>query len=157
VGSLGFSLDSRFSPLSVIFLMKRFVSESRVEFADCDAAGIVFYPQFFVWFDRGTERLFTWQGLSYRALRENHDVVGLPLLESSASYRRPCRLGAPVRVESWIGVWHEKVFVVKHEVYCEDELAVEGQETRAWARPATSAGRSMRAAPIPESVRSLFD
>lgn len=137
--------------------MKRFVSESRVEFADCDVAGIVFYPQFFVWFDRGTERLFTWQGLSYRELRERHGVVGLPLLESSASYRRPCRLGAPVRVESWVADWREKVFVVKHEVYCEDALAVEGRETRAWATPAPSDAGSMRAAPIPDSVRSLFD
>lgn len=137
--------------------MKRFVSESRVEFADCDVAGIVFYPQFFVWFDRGTERLFSCQGLSYGELREKHGVVGLPLLESSASYRRPCRLGAAVRIESWVDVWREKIFVVKHEVYCEHELAVEGRETRAWAMPASSGDRSMRAAPIPDSVRALFD
>jgi 4-hydroxybenzoyl-CoA thioesterase len=137
--------------------MKRFVSESRVEFADCDSAGIVFYPQFYIWFDRGTERLFSWQGLSYQALRDNHGVIGLPLLESSATYRRPCALGAAVRVESWVAVWREKIFVVKHEVHCEGELAVEGQETRAWATPAGFGSRSMRAAPIPESVRRLFD
>lgn len=137
--------------------MKRFVSEGRVEFADCDAAGIVFYPQFFVWFDRGTERLFRWQGLSYQALRDTHGVVGLPLLESGASYRRPCRLGASLRVESWVEVWRERVFVVKHEVYCEEQLAVEGQETRAWAVPGRSGEGSMRAAAIPAAVRRLFD
>lgn len=137
--------------------MKRFVSEGRVEFADCDAAGIVFYPHFFVWFDRGTERLFSRQGLSYEALRNHHGVVGLPLLESSASYRRPCKLGAEVRVESWVAVWQEKTFVVQHEVYCDGQLAVEGRETRAWAIPGSSNGRSMRAGPIPDVVRRLFD
>ena len=137
--------------------MKRFVSERVVEFADCDSAGIVFYPHFYVWFDRGTERLFSAQGLTYQALQADHNVVGLPLLESSARYRRPCRLGEEVRMESWVDVWYEKVFVVKHEVSCGQELAVEGQETRAWAMLASSTPRAMRAAPIPESVHRLFD
>jgi len=137
--------------------MKRFVSERVVEFADCDSAEIVFYPHFYVWFDRGTERLFTAQGLTYEALRKVHNVVGLPLLESSAKYRRPCRLGEEVRMESWVDVWHEKIFVVRHEVYCEQELAVEGLETRAWAMLGSSTPRSMRAAPIPEAVQGLFD
>ena len=137
--------------------MKRFVSECVVEFADCDSAGIVFYPNFYVWFDRGTERLFTGEGLTYEVLREVHGVVGLPLVESSAQYQRPCRLGAAVRIESWVQVWHDKVFVMKHEVYCEGELAVAGQETRAWAVLASASPRSMRAALIPDPVRRLFD
>lgn len=137
--------------------MKRYVSECVVEFADCDSAGIVFYPNFYVWFDRGTERLFTAQGLTYQVLRDAHGVVGLPLLETSAKYRRPCRLGEQVRVESWVEVWREKIFIVKHEVFCEQELAVAGEETRAWAVLASSSPRSMRAAPIPEPVRGLFD
>jgi len=137
--------------------MKRFVSERLVEFADCDSAGIVFYPNFYGWFDRGTERLFAHRGLTYEVMRETHGVVGLPLLESSAKYRRPCRLGEGVRVESRVEVWREKIFIVKHEVYCEQELAVEGQETRAWAMLASTSPFTMRAARIPESVRRLFD
>jgi len=29
-----------------------------VDFADCDPARIVFYPRYFDWFDRASERLF---------------------------------------------------------------------------------------------------
>jgi len=144
-------------PSFIVGNMKRSISERVVEFADCDSAGIVFYPNFYVWFDRGTERLFSAQGLTYESMREVHGVVGLPLLESSAKYRRPCRLGAGVRMESWVEVWHDKVFVVKHEVFCEGVLAVEGQETRAWAMLTSASPPTMRATVIPEPVRRLFD
>ncbi len=136
--------------------MKRFVSERRVEFADCDSAGIVFYPNFYTWFDRATERLFASVGLTYQTMRRQHGVVGLPLLETGAKYLRPCRHGEAMRLESWVDEWREKVFVAKHRIECAGETAVEGYETRAWAVPSEAAGRSMRAAPIPETVRELF-
>ncbi len=136
--------------------MKRFVSERKVEFADCDSAGIVFYPNFYTWFDRATERLFASVGLTYRNMRRQHGIVGLPLLETGAKYLRPCRHGEAMHLESWVDDWREKVFVVKHRIECDGEPAVEGYETRAWAAPAEAALRSMRAVPIPESVRELF-
>ena len=136
--------------------MKRFVSERKVEFADCDSAGIVFYPNFYAWFDRATERLFASVGLTYGNMRRQHGVVGLPLLETGAKYLRPCRHGEAMRLESWVDDWREKVFVVKHRIECDGEPAVEGFETRAWAAPAEAALRSMRAVPIPQSVRELF-
>jgi len=136
--------------------LKRFVSERRVEFADCDSAGIVFYPNFYTWFDRATERLFASVGLTYQDMRRRHGIVGLPLLETGAKYLRPCRHGERMSIESWVDGWREKVFVVKHRIECEGEPAVEGYETRAWAAPAETGPRSMRAVPIPESVRALF-
>ena len=136
--------------------LKRFVSERRVEFADCDSARIVFYPNFYIWFDRATERLFASVGLTYRNMERQHGIIGLPLLETGAKYLRPCRHGEGMRLESWVDSWREKVFVVKHRIECEGEVAVEGYETRAWAAPAEAASRSMRAVPIPESVRELF-
>ncbi len=136
--------------------LKRFVSERRVEFADCDSARIVFYPNFYIWFDRATERLFASVGLTYRNMEREHGIIGLPLLETGAKYLRPCRHGEGMRLESWVDSWRGKVFVVKHRIECEGELAVEGYETRAWAAPAEAASRSMRAVPIPESVRELF-
>ena len=49
-------------------VLKRMVSERNVEFADCDSARIVFYPNFYIWFDRATERLFASVGLTYQAM-----------------------------------------------------------------------------------------
>lgn len=137
--------------------MKQFVSERNVEFADCDSARIVFYPNFYIWFDRATERLFSSVGLTYHVMAREHGIIGLPLLETGAKYLRPCRHGQRVRLESWVESWREKVFVVKHRIECEGELAVEGYETRAWAAPAAPESHAMRAVPIPQAIRDLFE
>ena len=63
--------------------MKAFVSEIRVWWAHCDAAGIVFYPNFYKWFDQGTERLFTENRLSYEELDRDFGVSGMPLVENA--------------------------------------------------------------------------
>lgn len=136
--------------------MKTHLSHLYVEFADCDTAGIVFYPHFYTWFDRGTERLFKSVGLTYQAMREQFGIAGLPLLESSARYWRPCRHGDAVQMKSWVEAWEEKIFIVKHDLYCQGEVAVEGREVRAWAAYSEEAGR-MRAIAIPAEVRDRFE
>ena len=136
--------------------MRRHVSERRVEFADCDSAGIVFYPNYYVWFDRAVERLFMSVGLSYHNMETQHGIVGLPLLESGAKYLRPCRHGELIRIESWVDSWRNKVFVVKHRIESDHELAVEGYELRAWAALSGTAPRTMRAVPIPTTIQELF-
>ena len=52
----------------------------RIEWGDCDAAGIVFYPRYFAWFDAATFRLFARTGLSMRALWQKYGAVGTPLV-----------------------------------------------------------------------------
>ena len=62
--------------------MRRHVSERRVEFADCDSAGIVFYPNYYVWFDRAAERLFMSVGLSYHNMEAQHGISVYPFLRA---------------------------------------------------------------------------
>jgi len=47
------------------------VSRFAIEWAHCDAAGIVFCPYFYVWFDRATERLFKARGRRALAIPED--------------------------------------------------------------------------------------
>ena len=55
-----------------------------------DAAGIVFYPRFFEWYDLGCETLFAALGLPWPELFPRHGIVGVPIVESgSRSSRRP--------------------------------------------------------------------
>ncbi len=65
--------------------MKIHVSRFAIEWAHCDAAGIVFYPYFYTWFDQATERLFKANGLGYAALETEFGVTGMPLLETGAT------------------------------------------------------------------------
>jgi len=58
----------------------------KIEWGQCDPAGIVFYPQFLMIFDAGTGHLFARTGLSPSEMRKKHKILGMPLVEQGATY-----------------------------------------------------------------------
>ncbi len=137
--------------------MTHHVSRFAIEWAHCDAAGIVFYPHFYTWFDQATERLFKANDLSYATIEREFGALGMPLVESGASYTNPCRLGDEVEMTTWIEEWHRKTLLVKHRiVHVEGPLALEGFERRAWVVRDPDSPRGMKAVTIPEEVRKRF-
>jgi len=132
-------------------------SRYTVEWAQCDAAGIVFYPHFYTWFDQGTERLFTANRLSYAELRRDFGVVGMPLVETGARYEHACKLGDRLELDTWVEEWAGRSFVVKHRVrHADGRTALEGFERRVWAVPDPGSPRGLRALPIPEAAIARF-
>lgn len=129
-----------------------------VEWAHCDAAGIVFYPQFYIWFDQATERLFSANGLSYPELDRNFNSSGMPLLETGAKYTNACWLGDELSLEIWVDEWATKTFVVKHKLtHSDGRAALEGFERRVWIQRSDDTAKGMRAVPIPEDVKIRFE
>ena len=58
----------------------------RVQWGDCDPAGIVFYPRYFEWFDAGTILLFEKAtGLTKIKMLEKYAVAVLALVEAGAN------------------------------------------------------------------------
>lgn len=138
--------------------MKQHISEIRVEWAHCDAAGIVFYPNFYIWFDQGTERLFTANGLSYAELDRDFGIDGMPLLETGTAYRNACTLGAELRLTSWVDEWAGKTFLVKHRLeHADGTEALEGFERRIMVVKAPDAARGIRAIEVPDALKARFD
>ena len=137
--------------------MHKFVSKETVSWAHCDAAGIVFYPQFYIWFDQSTERYFSANGLSYQELSSIFGISGMPLLETGATYKRPCELGVQLDITTWIDEWKPKTFLVKHRVSRKDaSIALEGFERRAMVVSDAEAKGRMRAIEIPEEIKHRF-
>jgi 4-hydroxybenzoyl-CoA thioesterase len=133
------------------------VSAYTVEWAHCDAAGIVFYPHFYAWFDQGTERLFRANGLSYAALRREFGIVGLPLVETGARYESPCRLGDQLEVHSQVEEWAGRSFLVKHRVlHAGGRTALEGFERRVCAALDADSPKGLRAVPVPAEIVARF-
>ena len=85
------------------------VSRIRVRYAETDQMGVVYYANFFVWFEVGRTDLLRASGWSYREMEAGG--VGLPVIEAHCVYRRPARydddleirtrgtLVSPVRVQ----------------------------------------------------------
>ena len=60
----------------------------RIEWGQCDPAGIVFYPQFLIIFDSATAHLFTRTGLTAAEMRARYGIIGMPLVEQPAADER---------------------------------------------------------------------
>src|SRR2546427_1760281 len=63
----------------------------QVRWGDVDAAGIVFYPRFFEWYDLGCEALFASLGLAWPEAFPKYAIVGVPIVESGPRVTRPAR------------------------------------------------------------------
>ncbi len=137
--------------------MRVYKGKFKVEWAHCDAAGIVFYPHFYMLFDQASERLFSANGLSYAELKRDFDAPGLPLLETGAKYANACRLGDELAIESWVESWDGKTFVVKHKLtHADGRPALEGFERRVWIKSDATRPAGFRAAEVPEAAKARF-
>ena len=129
----------------------------KVEWVHCDAAGIVFYPQFYTLFDQATERLFTANKLSYAELARDFDSPGMPLVETGAKYFNASRLGDSLAIESWVESWDGKTFLVKHKLtHADGRPALEGFERRIWIKRDAARPTGFRAVEVPDEVKSRF-
>jgi len=128
----------------------------RVEWAHCDPAKIVFYPQYLIWFDSCTAWLFEAAGLPTAALFAHHNLVGTPLVDVRARFILPSRFGDDVDIESKVGEFRRSSFVVEHRLRKGDALAVECFETRVWIRRHADDPDAMQSQPVPDDVKARF-
>lgn len=129
----------------------------RVAFGDCDPAGIVFYPNFYRWFDVAGHQLFESAGLSLHSIRPRYGVVGFPLVETGAQYRLPATVGDHLRIESRVEALARKTIRLAHRVMCGDALICEGFEVRFMGAPHPSLANRLVAIELPAEVRAALE
>ncbi len=128
-----------------------------VQWGDTDPAKIVFYPNYFSWFDQSTRMLFESVGLDWDTLMARYGIPGLPIVEANARFIAPCRFRDQLEVESCIGTWNDKTFKVQHTVWNGTLKCVEGYEVRVWSKPREDDPTRLKAHSIPPEIRAAFD
>ena len=135
----------------------RHVTEFTVEFGDCDPAQIVFYPNFLKWIDSAARHFFAAAGIpKWSEMEAACGIIGTPLVEVTARFVRPATYGEEISVESWIDEWRARSFVMKHVVRRGDDVLVEGQEIRVFARRRADDPKRIEAVAAPEDIRRLL-
>jgi 4-hydroxybenzoyl-CoA thioesterase len=130
----------------------------RIEWGQCDPAGIVFYPHYLIMFDSSTGWLFERTGLKPLAMRQKYAIVGLPIVDVGARFVMPCRFDDEIVIESEVGEWGRSSFTVRHRILKDDTVAADGYEKRVWAAPDPDKPGAIKAQPIPpEIIASLSD
>jgi 4-hydroxybenzoyl-CoA thioesterase len=133
------------------------IRTTRIEWGDCDPAGIIYYPRYFEIFDVSTamlvERALGMKKIDYL---KAFDFLGHPVVETRAQFRAPTRFGDEVAIASTVVHCGRSSFKVEHRLTCGDTLCVEAAETRVWAGRDPGDPSRMQARPLPAELVSRF-
>jgi 4-hydroxybenzoyl-CoA thioesterase len=137
--------------------MKTYRHHVAVHWGDTDPAKIVFYPNYFAWFDESARMLFESVGLDWDTLMERYQVPGMPIVEAKAKFLRPSVFRDEIVIESAVTEWNDKTLKISHTVFNRGERAVEGYEIRVWSQRRADDPNRLKAVPIPEEIRRAFE
>ena len=70
----------------------------RVRYAETDQMGIVYYANYFVWFEVGRTDLLRQAGWSYREMET--EGFSLPVIEAHCEYRQPAKYDDEIEVKT---------------------------------------------------------
>lgn len=128
-----------------------------IEWGDCDAAGIVFYPRYFAMFDASTAYLLEKAvGMKKIAWTKHYGIVGIPMVDTGAKFIIPSRYGDVIRIETQASEIRRSSFDILHRVYKSDALAIEARETRVWAGVDPDAPDRIKGYAIPDEVAAAL-
>jgi acyl-CoA thioester hydrolase len=74
-------------------------SRIRVRYAETDQMGVVYYANYFVWFEIGRVEVLRSVGLSYDQMEKEHKLI-LPVVDASCRYRSPAKYDDEVLIET---------------------------------------------------------
>jgi 4-hydroxybenzoyl-CoA thioesterase len=124
-----------------------------VEWGHCDPAGIVYFPNYFTYFDASTNALFLRAlGCNKYEMLKRYGIIGIPLVDVGARFIVPSTFGDVVTIESSVAEVRRSSFRMLHRLLKGDTLAVEGTETRVWAGRDPGNPDKLKGMPIPAEV-----
>jgi 4-hydroxybenzoyl-CoA thioesterase len=129
------------------------IYKTRIEWGDCDPAGIIFYARYFDIFDVATTMLLERAiGMTKFEYLKAYDFLGHPLVETRARFLRPTRFGDQVEIETAIVACGRSSFKLEHRLTEAGTLAVEGFETRVWVVRHPDDPKRLKSRPIPAEI-----
>ena len=129
-----------------------------VEFGDCDPAGIVWFPNFFRWIDAASRNFFTQCGVPrWEETARTLGIIGTPLVDTHSRFLKTASYGDTLAVHVTVKEWRDKSFVQNYRITREDDLIMECEEVRIFAATRNDGKNSIRAVPVPASIRVLCE
>jgi len=129
----------------------------RIEWGDCDPAGIIFYPRFLAMFDASTTALFERAlGMTKYRFLKHYGIVGYPLVDTHARFLTPTRFSDHVAIESAVKEFRRASFDIEHRLTRDGTLVAENFETRIWAARDPADPERIKPVRIPADVIAKF-
>ena len=126
--------------------MKTFKTKVRVRYAETDAAEIVYYSNFFIYFEVGKMEMFRELDLPYDRQ--------LPMIEAHCDFKMTAKFDDLLEVHTTVPEVYEKGFKVESKVYREDDgklnLIAEGYTIH------LTADKNRNVKPVPKRFINAF-
>jgi acyl-CoA thioester hydrolase len=121
-----------------------------VRYAETDKMGVVYYANYFVWFEVARTDLLRDADWSYRSMEK--DGFMLPVIEAHCDYRQPARYDDEIEVRTTADLVSPIRVAFAYEVVrpADDTLLAEGRTVHA------TLDREGRPCRLPARVRNLF-
>ena len=132
------------------------VHKVRIEWGDTDPARIVFYPNYFRWFDQACHQLFDEMGYNKNKLLDI-GLSGMPIVEAHSEFKRPGLYYDRIEVECEATDIKDKTVLFQYRVTRDGELLVTGHELRILTRPHPDDLKRLQAVSIPADLRAAFE
>ncbi len=128
---------------------KRIISlPYRVPYADTDKMGVVYYANYFVYFERLRNELFRESGVSYVEIEESGLLF--PVAEAFCDYHRSAKYDDLITIDGWVE-WVEGSRVrIGYRIHCNGEALVTGYTIHVVIN---TEGKPRR---VPESLKTLL-
>ena len=126
------------------------LSVVRVRYAETDKMGVVYYANYFVWFEVGRADLLRSLGWTYRDME--HAGIALPVIEAHCDYRRPARYDDEIEIRTRGRMLSPIRMEFTYEVARrgDETVVASGRTVHAALDPA---GKPCR---LPDRIRQLF-
>jgi acyl-CoA thioester hydrolase len=127
------------------------VSTVRVRYAETDKMGVVYYANYFVWFEVARAELLRSLGWSYREMET--DGVALPVIEAQCAYHKSTKYDDELDVKAEGAMLSPVRMQFTYQVIRREDaaLAASGKTVHA---AVDASGRPCR---LPERIRQVFE
>jgi len=125
-------------------------SSVRVRYAETDKMGVVYYANYFVWFEVARTDLLRTLGWSYREMESSG--VSLPVIAAHCEYVRPARYDDEIEIKTT----GRMLSPVRLEFIYEVRLATDATVAATGRTMHASVDKSGRPCRMPERVREVF-
>ena len=129
--------------------MKIAETDIRVRYQETDNMGVVYYANYFVWFEVARTEYLRSLGISYKDL-ENKGMF-LMVATASCKYKSPAKYDDMVRIQTWIPKMKNSSLQFEHKLFVGDRLIATGESVHVFTN---TSGKPIR---IPDDIRDLYN
>ena len=126
----------------------------RVRYAETDQMGVVYYANFFIWFEIGRVELLRQLGFQYKEM-EIDDDCHIPVVDATCRYKSPARYDDELLLETTVLALRRTVIKFGYRLFrTENEaqtLLAEGETTH------VTVNRSMRKVRLPQKYVAVLE